>query len=187
MSWCHNPLTPKWLPWDIDRVTTQRQAEMKKNTSTKSVWSIGDLHRHALMKQKQPTPSRRDSTGCYTSPDEPRSHPQDPDCEGPSHDHPSQAPLRRGYREGKAIIPAKTVLQQIGDILKTPAILAGAISRSAAMRNLGPQVTEEEKQERATQAVPPRKKNATQATPPKATAPSPSSYHTYVRRWQSAQ
>jgi hypothetical protein len=55
-------------------------------------------------------------------------------------------PRRRlsGGTEGKTIIPANTILQQIGDILKAPVILAGVISRSAAMHSPGPQVTEEE-------------------------------------------
>jgi hypothetical protein len=45
--------------------------------------------------------------------------------------------------EGKAAIPAKTVLQQITDILKTPAILAGVISPGASIPKTLPQVTEE--------------------------------------------
>jgi hypothetical protein len=42
------------------------------------------------------------------------------------------------------IISAKTVLQQIADILETPAILAGAISPGASIPKTHPQVTEEE-------------------------------------------
>ena len=43
-------------------------------------------------------------------------------------------PRRRlaGGSDGKTIIPAKTVLQQLSDILKTPTILAGVISPAAA-------------------------------------------------------
>jgi hypothetical protein len=52
------------------------------------------------------------------------------------------------YTDGKTIIPAKTVLQQIADILKTPDIQAGVVQGSAAMHNLGPQVTEEEEGKR---------------------------------------
>jgi hypothetical protein len=51
-------------------------------------------------------------------------------------------PRRRlsGGTEGKTIIPAKTILQQIGENDS----LAGVINRSAAMHSPGPQVTEEE-------------------------------------------
>jgi hypothetical protein len=56
--------------------------------------------------------------------------------------------LSQAVPDGKAIIPAKTVLQQIADILKTPVIQAGVIERPAAMHRssdqIGPQVTEEE-------------------------------------------
>ena len=45
--------------------------------------------------------------------------------------------------EGKTIIPAKMVLQQIADILKTPVILAGVISPGASIPKALPQVTEE--------------------------------------------
>ena len=44
--------------------------------------------------------------------------------------------------EGKTIIPAKMVLQQIADILKTPVILAGVISPGASIPKTLPQVTE---------------------------------------------
>jgi hypothetical protein len=60
-------------------------------------------------------------------------------------------PRRRlsGDTEGKTIIPAKTVLQQIADsILKTPAILAGAISPGEPIPKTLPQVTEEEESSR---------------------------------------
>ena len=55
-------------------------------------------------------------------------------------------PRRRlsGGAHGKTIIPAKTVLQQISDILSTPTILAGATISPTIPKMVGPQVTEEE-------------------------------------------
>jgi hypothetical protein len=49
-------------------------------------------------------------------------------------------PRRRlsGGADGKTIIPAKTVLQQLSDILSTPAIRAGAISPGAAAQKADP-------------------------------------------------
>jgi hypothetical protein len=49
-------------------------------------------------------------------------------------------PRRRlsGGADGKTIIPAKTVLQQLSDILSTPAILAGVISPGAAAQKADP-------------------------------------------------
>ena len=54
-------------------------------------------------------------------------------------------PRRRlsGGTEGKTIIPAKTVLQQLADILKTPVILAGVISPGASIPKTLPQVTKD--------------------------------------------
>jgi hypothetical protein len=70
-------------------------------------------------------------------------------------------PRRRlsGGADGKTIIPAKTVLQQLSDVLSTPAIRAGAISpgeqRLRRLIQTSPQVTRRKKK-RATQAVPPK-------------------------------
>jgi hypothetical protein len=61
--------------------------------------------------------------------------------------HHMAVPRRRlsgGTADGKAVIPAKTVLQRIADILKAPGIQAGVVQGPAAMHNLGTQVTEEE-------------------------------------------
>jgi hypothetical protein len=63
--------------------------------------------------------------------------------------HHMAGPRRRlsGGTDGKTAIPAKTVLQQIADIPKTPDIQAGVVKGSAAMHNLGPQVTVTEEEE----------------------------------------
>jgi hypothetical protein len=108
---------------------------MKKNTSTKSEWSIDDLQTyldeavHSFKAGHHWQQVLAILTGCNEN-----SYSEVSEFTHPLtslevtrriqivRGHLMTAPRRRlsGGTEGKAVIPAETILQQIGDILKTP-------------------------------------------------------------------
>ena len=141
-----------------------RQADMKTNTSKKSVWSTDDLHAYLdeavhSFKVGQHWPQmlshidqrrqgwRLRGVRTYTPTDEPRSHAPGSDRETISHEHSSQAPLqavptaRRSFRR-------KQFSSSFPTSSSTPTILAGAISpEQPTMDRSHPQATEEEEEE----------------------------------------
>jgi hypothetical protein len=144
---------------------------MKKVTLAKSVWPPDDLLKGYLAEavnafkvdsgqglatstghiDQGQRNERLRPTGGPTPHGEPRSNPEDPDCEGISHDH---IPRRRlsGGTEGKTVIPMKSILRQISDmhILMTPVVQAGVVSPGASGSAALPQPTKEEEDKKAT-------------------------------------
>jgi hypothetical protein len=126
---------------------------MKTNTSKKSIWSTDDLHAYLdeavhSFKVGQHWPQM---LTILTSSDENG----DSEVSEVTHLPTSLEVTRRiqivrrylmaiprrrlsGGTDGKTIIPAKTVLQQISDVLKAPVILAGAISPGAPIPKKSP-------------------------------------------------
>jgi hypothetical protein len=184
-SWSHNPQTPKWLPWDNEPGSPKKTGRnVKKVTSKKSVWSPDDLQRYPAEADDASKVDRHWqqalailANGSERGDSEPSEaiYPRTSSSEvtrrtqklGRNHLMTTPRRCLSSSTEGKTIIPAKMVLQQIADILKTPAILvAGVISPGAPIPKTPPERPFQRLSRRSQRR---RKEKATQAAQPKAT------------------